>query len=642
MRIFHKGLIIIAVPLLLEIATTCVMIQQLQTANTDYARVAHARQLLRAGSDLTMECYEAGFSLSQCCLAFEPLVRGQATDPKLSDEKITAIKEKMAPYRERLRAALNEIPKTQLALRRLTAGSKEEALAFEPLDAQVTNTCDQLRGIMQLLDRETTFDNCKAIERNRNALDVCVHSLSQNLQKVAEKARSIDRRSPAVFAERRQSIKQSLHLALFANVITALLLVFYFAGNISRRLDRLKSNALLLAKGQTLLPPLREHDEIGNLDESFHNMAQELQEAARKERAMLENVRDVICSLDSRWQFLDVSAAALQQWGYSCGELLGTSIFDVIFEEDRNKMQAALADQDFAATPALKLETRVKCRGGTLVDTLWSFTSRGAHQESANSGAMYSDGPPTVYGIAYDISERKQIERLKQDFMSMVSHDMRTPLSSIAAVQTALCAGEAGEIAERARTKLADARGNVDRLLSLIDDLLELDKLESGNLIFKTEPSAVKQLFAGSASAVEALAFAQKISINFQESDLLVLADGDKIVQVLVNLLSNAIKFSPAGSTVEMTVRADGDAAIIEVKDQGRGIPASHLSVIFERFKQVERADGTKKKGTGLGLSICKLIVENHGGRLGVESIEGQGSRFWFSLPLAKQVVAPS
>lgn len=635
MRIFHKGLIIIALPLLLELATSVVLFDQLQKANTDYARVSHARQLLRAGSDLTMHCYDAGFSLSQCCAAFEPLVNKQKSDPGWSTQKLQALRQKMDPFTLRLRTALGDISKTQQDIRSLTADAPREQAAFGPLDLQVSNTVAQLTQILAVLDEPTTFANCKLIERKRNALDVCVNSLSTNLQKVAEQARNIDRSSPSVFAARRQSIKQSLQFALLVNVIMGVAGVIYFSRNISRRLEILKKNAILLADDKSLLAPIAGTDEVAILDASFHKMAQELKEASRKERAMLDNVRDVICSFDRQRNFVNVSPAASQVWGFQSADLIGKPFLSMIADEDRNRVQSILTNHDFAETRAgLKLESRVRCRDGKFVDTLWSLN---ANQQN-------------MYGIAYDISERKAIERLKQEFMTMVSHDMRTPLNSILAVQTFLIGGIFGKLPDRAEQKLQDARGNVTRLLVLIDDLLELNKLESGNLPLLSGPASIKQIIADSVASVEALAYAQNITIVCPEdgngdrvdASGQVMSEPDRIVQVVVNLLSNAIKFSPRGAKVEIKVRCEEEVAIIEVCDYGRGIPASHLEAVFERFKQVERADGTKKKGTGLGLAICKLIVENHGGRLGVRSEEGRGSTFWFSLPLAQKVVPPT
>lgn len=626
MRIFQKGLIIIAVPLLLELVTTGLLLDQLHKSNLDYARVSRARQLLRAGSDLTLECYDAGFSLSQCCLTFEPLIKSKPNDPFWTPALLAKIRARMAPDAERLRAALDELPKTQDTIRGLVAPYPDEAAAFKPLDDQVAHTYDQLRDIMFRLDAPTTYENCKAIERERNSLNVCVTSLATNLQKIAGKARNIDKNSPAVFAERRQAIKQSLYWALLVNVLMGAALVLYFSRNIVQRLDVLKKNALLLAASKPLLPPIRGNDEISSLDASFHKMAAEIAEADRKERAMLANVRDVICSFDQNMNFLTLSPAAAKLWGYEPEDLVGKSLLEVVAPEDRKRTQSALSSyKSTAATPtALKMESRVQSKDGRIIDTLWSLT-----------------GSSVVYGIAYDISERKAVERLKQEFMAMVSHDMRTPLTSILSVQTCLTGGVFGELPPKAGQKLTDATGNVNRLLTLINDLLDLDKLDDGNMPLLAEPVPIRTIVASSISAVEALAYAQNITIHFADCELAVQAEADRIVQVMVNLLSNAIKFSPSGSTISIDVRADAAAsdAIIEVTDQGRGIPEAHISSVFERFKQVEKADGTKKKGTGLGLAICKLIVENHGGKLGVTSSEGKGSKFWFSLPLAQKVV---
>ena len=240
-----------------------------------------------------------------------------------------------------------------------------------------------------------------------------------------------------------------------------------------------------------------------------------------------------------------------------------------------------------------------------------------------------------VLAIMVDITQRREVERLKQEFLSMVSHDLRTPLNSIQAFFELVADGIYGDLNEAGSKKVSLLEAEVGRLMRLIQQLLDLDRLQSGAVKLSIQNLEVASLVEASVNSVRSLADSRGIEIEVLGSPLSVKADADKIIQVLVNLLSNAIKFSPDYSTITVSAVRQGSQAIFKVLDRGRGIPVEAQSVIFERFKQVRKSDATRKGGTGLGLAICRTIIEQHGGKIGVESQEGAGSTFWFKLPVA-------
>jgi signal transduction histidine kinase len=173
--------------------------------------------------------------------------------------------------------------------------------------------------------------------------------------------------------------------------------------------------------------------------------------------------------------------------------------------------------------------------------------------------------------------------------------------------------------------------------VNLIGDVLDIEKLEAGQMTVEEDVVNLLQVVNESIEAVRGVAEQTKITIEskvVEDADVDVLGDNDRLVQVMVNLLSNAIKFSPEGSSIQIAIRAVQPVAEVRITDHGRGIPASNIEIIFERFKQSQTSDGKRAKGTGLGLAICKAIIEAHKGTIGVESKEGEGSTFWFKLPL--------
>jgi signal transduction histidine kinase len=216
----------------------------------------------------------------------------------------------------------------------------------------------------------------------------------------------------------------------------------------------------------------------------------------------------------------------------------------------------------------------------------------------------------------------------------MVSHELRTPLTSVKGYLSLIDMGAFGQVTKELKDGAAAGERNVGRLINLINELLDLEKLESGKMDIKKTEVFIGDLFEQSLDAVRV--FAQEKAVTLKTEDLttnLISADPARIVQVLINLLSNAIKFSSAGSFVKMTAQQNDQCFEISIKDEGAGIPREYRESIFERFQQVDAAGTNRREGTGLGLAICKAIIEQHGGEIGVESELQRGSRFWFRLP---------
>ncbi len=236
---------------------------------------------------------------------------------------------------------------------------------------------------------------------------------------------------------------------------------------------------------------------------------------------------------------------------------------------------------------------------------------------------------------------REEIQQLKQRFMQMVSHDLRTPLTSIRAFLTIVKEGAYGELTAKGMERADGAERSAVRLLALVNDLLDVEKLESGMFEMEFKDIPIAQVVQRSLDSVRAVAEQKEIAIEAQDSKAFVHADGDRLVQVLVNLLSNAIKYSPPGSPVTISVTEAAGLVEVRVTDRGRGIPAHLRDAIFERFKQVEIKDAKEKGGTGLGLAIAKAMIEQHGGSIGVDSEEGKGSSFWFRVPASREPGAP-
>jgi PAS domain S-box-containing protein len=236
-------------------------------------------------------------------------------------------------------------------------------------------------------------------------------------------------------------------------------------------------------------------------------------------------------------------------------------------------------------------------------------------------------------GTITDITESRAIEKMKNEFISIVSHELRTPLASIRGSLGLLAAGVLKDQPETAKQMLEIASSDTERLVRLVNDILDLERLESSQVILIKQWCDAAVLMRKSAEAVLSVAAENNINLSILPETAKIWADPDRIVQLLVNLLSNAIKFSAAESTVTVRVEDLGDRVLFEVKDRGRGIPADKLETIFGRFQQVDASDSRQKGGTGLGLAICRSIVQQHGGRIWAESVVSEGSSFYFTVP---------
>ncbi len=240
-------------------------------------------------------------------------------------------------------------------------------------------------------------------------------------------------------------------------------------------------------------------------------------------------------------------------------------------------------------------------------------------------------------GIIRDVTERLRLDQMKSEFVSVVSHELRTPLTSIRGSLSLLNTNAVGDLPARARSMISIGLQNSERLLRLINDILDMEKIESGKMEFSFEPIRVRALIDSAVEAHRAYLDQFKVRLKVEGRmgpGVLVQGDYDRLMQVLANLLSNAAKYSPEGGTVTIGMDIRTDTVRIWVKDEGAGIPASFQERIFQKFSQSDSSDTRKKGGTGLGLSIAKAIVERHGGAIDFETSQGRGTKFFFDLPV--------
>lgn len=354
-------------------------------------------------------------------------------------------------------------------------------------------------------------------------------------------------------------------------------------------------------------------------------MAEKIKVSAQKYKSLVENVNQVIFRINHKGVWLFLNKAWNQQSGYAIADTVGKNIADFIHHDDLSSIHHYLAElkPDQAGD---KLEVRVKTISGNYA---W-IEFRAIYEVDSNNNLNEYTGTLT------DINERKRIAQMQTEFISMVSHELRTPTTSIRGSLSILNSDIFGSLGVEQKKLIDVAHRNSERLVNLVNDILDMEKLLSGNIVFNIQPlnvlDAIHQAIEVNAPYAQGLDV--KLLFNPATTEpIFILAAQDRLQQVFSNLLSNACKFSSRGETVEITIDVGHHQVITSVIDHGTGIPAEFQPRIFTAFAQADSGDKRKQGSTGLGLNICKTLINNMKGEIGFESHEGKGTRFWFSLP---------
>lgn len=355
---------------------------------------------------------------------------------------------------------------------------------------------------------------------------------------------------------------------------------------------------------------------------------QRLRTSETRQRTVVENMVDGLVAIDEHGLIRDFNPAAERIFGYKAVEVIGKNV-NILMPEP----YAAEHDQylnNYQKTGKARIigigrevEGRRKDGSTFPIDLAVS--------------AMNLEGERFYSGIVRDITERKRIDKIKNEFISTVSHELRTPLTSIRGALGLVSGGAAGEIPSKMNEMLKIATSNTERLLLLINDILDLQKIESGKMVFKFDEIDLATFLSQAVEDHQAYAAQRGVSFVITRSleGARIYADYNRLMQVMGNLMSNAAKFSEEGAKVEISAVKQGkDAVRVTVTDYGSGIPDEFQGKVFERFTQSDASDTRKKGGTGLGLAIAKVIVEKHGGRISFISRVGVGTSFMIDLPI--------
>lgn len=497
-------------------------------------------------------------------------------------------------------------------------------------DADVATDARQLQQIILSGTKEMVFERDLYLTGKDDSMHVlslnrAANAAAQLTKQILDHYKNLEQEAKRRESESRRNLDAALVVAVVLNIVFALSLASLFVAGILRRLNVVTENSKKLALGIPLSAPMQGKDEIANLDHVFHGMAKALEEATHKERAIVENAVDIICSVDSRLKFAAVNPASQAVLGFSQDDLLGKNILNIIAPEMIDDARHSF--ENIMHTEAKsEFETILVTKSGAQVDVLCS--ARWSPQERA------------IFCVLHDISQAKEMDRLKREFAAMVSHDLRTPLSSIMGTIEMFTIGIYDSTTEVGKKRLNTALSNVNRLLNLVNDLLDVEKLDAGKMKMDFQTMNVADAVKKSIDAVASVAENHGVKVASEVPEINISGDEDRLIQVMVNLLSNAIKFSPKDSSVCISAdleisKGANEFCELQITDQGRGIPEDQVPLLFERFRQTEKKDGKRGVGTGLGLAISKAIVEGHDGTIKATSELGKGTTIWIRLPVS-------
>ncbi|WP_313524969.1 PAS domain S-box protein [Stutzerimonas kunmingensis] len=354
---------------------------------------------------------------------------------------------------------------------------------------------------------------------------------------------------------------------------------------------------------------------------------EEMQERERYLSMLIDNVIDAIIIIDARGIIETFNHAAEQIFGYSAAEVIGRNLSMLMPEPDRSAHDGYLETYERRGIPRALEQNRELT---ALRRTGETFTIE------LRVSQINHHGERRFIGLVRDITERKRIERMKSELVSIVSHELRTPLTSISGALGLIVGGALGEPSPNMRQMISIAHQNSLRLGRLVDDLLDMDKLVAGKMTLDLRAHALPAQLEQAIAANQGYASKHGVTLELLPApDVQLMADDDRLQQVLANLISNAVKFSPQGGTVTLGSERRDDWVRISVRDQGPGIAPEFHTRIFQKFSQADSSDSRQKEGTGLGLAISKELIEHMHGRIGFDSEPGEGACFWCELPVA-------
>jgi signal transduction histidine kinase len=442
-----------------------------------------------------------------------------------------------------------------------------------------------------------------------------------------------------------KQIKNMLILMTIGVTLSAILISVVLARSIGASLVKLRKSAQRIANGDFSVPAVVSgHDEIGQLGKSFNDMSERLRDSyqrlaieQQRDEAILQGMGEGLIATDETGKILLMNHVAARYLNIADeAPVVGRPIQEVYeLYEVNDKAEKPLPHDERPVFMALA--------SAAPVHDVFAFHANGNKKALLDITAtpiMFSDKVVGAISIMRDVTKEKEIDRMKTEFISLASHQLRTPLSAIKWFTEMLVSGDAGKLSDEQLEFAKNIDESTERMIALVNALLNISRIESGRIMIDPKPTDLEELVNGIINDLKAKTEEkqQSLIISVHQELPKINLDPRLIGQVYLNLLTNAVKYTPKGGEISVFISRKDDQIISQISDNGYGIPKDQQPRLFEKFFRASNAVKFETDGTGLGLYLIKSVVESSGGKIWFESEEGKGSTFWFSIPVSGMI----
>jgi signal transduction histidine kinase len=599
-KIWHKSLLLVAVPLVFELVFISTLAVMLDQAENEAKRLAWARHVVVASNDLMRSFIAAVKDIT------EPFLSGAETDMESYNAHIQNVHDDFRDLKK-----LHESDPTAFAKLEKLEGVSEQIIVLTKEFLALQREGRRREAVMKLTGLKELFASMESVS-----------------DEVTVEAVRIEKTLPQIQSAQREKTATILLGGLGINVLLAIYLGFAFNRHITSRLSELVENTRRFRAGQELKPAQPGQDELSILDRTFRDMADALRIAAANQRTALNEIKTIVQTMPVGLLITDAGGSVID----------ANETLSGLLQVPTREMVGSDAPQMFSL-PGFKVLLE-KASG-----QVWQTELTAAGESKTTIPVEVSMSAATIGGadrwlvVIADATAQRKLERMREEFLSMVTHDLRTPLASIQMFLEMVAMACYADVPDQYVGRAGLVQGETERLMSLVNNLLDFEKLNAGKmqLFFQTTPSG--ELVDRAMIAVEEKAKIAGVQLVNDDCGAQVYGDADRLVQVLVNLLQNAIEHSPTDSLVTIKVSDSNEYTQFRVVDHGKGISQAQLTTLFERLKFDAT---TASRRITFGLPLCKAIVDQHGGFIKAESEVGKGTTIVITIPKAAVGASPS
>jgi len=595
-NLFWRGMIITMIPLIFQLTIIALLAHYLLTLKNEILLESRSQEIIARAFVLNRDAMETIYNLST---TFEETPYEKLRHPKMFIDDQDPI------------STLNGNLQNLFNVARVDGESAEKMRELYSCHKQVIDLMHEAQN--------QTFRN----RRQRIiARQIFFRRFIQTAGEYSDAANAIVAHEEAIQAKRPEIIKTllgkvwtTLYAALALSAAMAGVLAYLYIALVKRPLKRTCENGRLLAKGQPLPPPLAGSDELATLDRLLHSTAGALEKVEQDEKRLVENAADLICSLSQDGAFINANPFAFRMLGWTPENLVGRHLHDLTVPEE-----SLLCDEKLRETrnsSDIKVfDLRLKTADGGLIDTRWS--------------CFWSEAQRVYFCVAHDITETRNAERMKQDLVDMISHDLRSPLTSVSISLAILSRGAKGELPPEEKRKVETAGKTVEQLIELVSDLLDFQKLNAKKIELEKSQFNISEACQSALRAVELNAEKKDIQFDFS-GDAEFRGDKALLTQAVAAALDNAVKAAPSGSTVRCETTVIADVVQMRIIDDGEGLSDDEIAQIASNIPMQKLNSGGNR--SLLKFSICKQIVEAHNGNITFYNVKPHGWSFSMRLP---------